>query len=69
MLSPLQYAVTQQNETEPPFQNSYYNMDKEGIYVDSYHRRASFSSKDKFDCGCGWPSFTKAIDPNSIFRI
>ena len=68
MLSPLQYAVTQQNETEPPFQNSYYNMDKEGIYVDVTTGEPLFSSKDKFDCGCGWPSFTKAIDPNSILE-
>jgi len=66
MLTPLQYAVTQQNETEPPFQNSYYDMEKEGIYVDITTGEPLFSSKDKFQSGCGWPSFTKAIDPNTI---
>ncbi len=66
MLTPLQYAVTQQNETEPPFQNLYCDMEKEGIYVDITTGEPLFRSADKFQSGCGWPSFTKAIDPNTI---
>ena len=66
MLTPLQYAVTQQNETEPPFQNLYCDMEKEGIYVDITTGEPLFRSADKFQSDCGWPSFTKAIDPNTI---
>ncbi len=62
-LSSLQYRVTQQAATEPPFQNPYWNNHKDGIYVDIVSGEPLFSSKDKFDSGTGWPSFTKPIDP------
>ncbi|GAE30759.1 peptide methionine sulfoxide reductase MsrB [Halalkalibacter hemicellulosilyticusJCM 9152] len=65
-LSPIQFHVTQENGTEPPFQNEYYNHEEEGIYVDLISGEALFSSKDKFDAGCGWPSFTKPINENEI---
>lgn len=60
-LTKLQYHVTQENGTEPPFKNEYWNNQREGIYVDVVSGEPLFSSKDKFDSGCGWPSFTKPI--------
>lgn len=65
-LSPIQYKVTQENGTEPPFQNEFWNNMKEGIYVDIVSGKPLFSSKDQYDAGCGWPSFTKAIDAEEI---
>ncbi|MBU5483787.1 peptide-methionine (R)-S-oxide reductase MsrB [Clostridium sp. MSJ-11] len=65
-LTPLQYKVTQENATEKPFENEYWNNKKEGIYVDVCSGEPLFTSKDKFDSGCGWPSFTKPIDKSSI---
>lgn len=61
-LSPLAYHVTQENGTEPPFANEYWDNDEEGIYVDIITGEVLFSSTDKYDAGCGWPSFTKPID-------
>ncbi|WP_188453918.1 peptide-methionine (R)-S-oxide reductase MsrB [Virgibacillus oceani] len=61
-LTPIQYHVTQENGTERPFQNEYWDNEKEGIYVEIVSGEVLFSSKDKFDAGCGWPSFTKPID-------
>ena len=61
-LTPLQFAVTQQDKTEPAFRNEYWNHDAEGIYVDVVDGRPLFSSQDKFDSDCGWPSFSKPID-------
>ncbi|WP_337020221.1 peptide-methionine (R)-S-oxide reductase MsrB, partial [Oceanobacillus massiliensis] len=61
-LTPIQYHVTQENGTERPFQNEYWDNDKEGIYVDVVSGEALFSSRDQYDAGCGWPSFTKPID-------
>ena len=60
-LTPLQYAVTQENGTERPFSSELDQFTEEGIYVDIVSGEALFSSKDKYDAGCGWPSFTKPI--------
>lgn len=60
-LTPMQYNVTQKAATEPPFQNEYYNHHEEGLYVDIVSGEPLFSSKDKFDSGTGWPSFTKPV--------
>lgn len=65
-LTPLQYKVTQENGTEPPFQNEYYNEFREGIYVDIVSGKPLFVSTDKFDSGCGWPSFSKPVDQRFI---
>nr|AQS28342.1 hypothetical protein [uncultured archaeon] len=67
-LTPMQYAVTQQCSTEPPFKNEYWNNKKEGIYVDIISGKPLFSSKDKFDSGTGWPSFTKPLDERNIIE-
>ena len=61
-----QFAVTQENATEPPFKNEYWNYHREGLYVDRVSGEPLFSSRDKFDSGCGWPSFTKPIDSASL---
>ena len=61
-LSPLQYQVTQESATEPAFHNEYWNEHREGLYVDIVSGKVLFSSKDKFDSGCGWPSFTRPVD-------
>jgi len=60
-LSPLQYQVTQNCGTEPAFHNEYWNNHREGIYVDVVSGEPLFSSKDKFDSGTGWPSFTRPL--------
>ncbi|MBF0253042.1 MAG: peptide-methionine (R)-S-oxide reductase MsrB [Candidatus Omnitrophica bacterium] len=65
-LTPLQYDVTQQCSTEPPFDNEYWNNKRDGIYVDVVSGEVLFSSKDKFDSGTGWPSFTKPLEENNI---
>ncbi|NAP01486.1 peptide-methionine (S)-S-oxide reductase MsrA, partial [Halomonas sp. MG34] len=65
-LTPIHYHVTQENGTERPFQNDYWNNEEEGIYVDVITGEPLFSSKDKYDAGCGWPSFTKPIDKNQV---
>ncbi|WP_373874560.1 peptide-methionine (R)-S-oxide reductase MsrB [Capnocytophaga catalasegens] len=61
-----QYAVTQENATERPFKNEYWNEFRQGIYVDITTGEPLFVSSDKFDSGCGWPSFSKPIDKNLI---
>ena len=65
-LTPLQYQVTQNNATERPFTSEYNDNYEEGIYVDIVSGEPLFSSKDKFDAGCGWPSFSKPIDDNIV---
>lgn len=60
-LTPMQFYVTQENGTEPPFQNEFDHHFEKGIYVDIVSGEALFSSLDKFDSGCGWPSFSKPI--------
>ncbi len=65
-LTPLQYYVTQEQGTEPPFKNEYWRNEKEGIYVDVVSGEPLFSTLDQFDSGCGWPSFTKPLDPENI---
>ncbi|MGG7618058.1 peptide-methionine (R)-S-oxide reductase MsrB [Bacillus coreaensis] len=64
----MQYEVTQRNGTEPPFRNEYWDQFGEGIYVDIVSGKPLFSSKDKYDAGCGWPSFTKPIDEEEIIE-
>ena len=65
-LTPVQYAVTQENATEPPFRNEYWNEHRKGIYVDVTTGQPLFSSSDKFDSGCGWPSFTQPIETDVV---
>jgi peptide-methionine (R)-S-oxide reductase len=65
-LTPEQYRVTQENGTETPFENSYWDNDEPGLYVDIVSGEPLFTSADKFDSGCGWPSFTKPVAPESI---
>lgn len=66
MLTPLQYEVTQQDGTEPPFENAYWNLKAEGIFVDIVSGEPLFSSKDKYQSGTGWPSFTRPLEPGNI---
>ena len=66
ILSSEQYAVTQKNATEPPFQNEYWDERREGIYIDITTGEPLFVSADKFDSGCGWPSFSKPIDKSLV---
>lgn len=61
-----QYHVTQENGTEPPFRNKFWDHKEDGIYVDIVSGKPLFSSLDKFDSGCGWPSFTKPIDEEEV---
>lgn len=65
-LTPLQYEVTQNGGTEPPFQNEYNKNKEEGIYVDIVSGEPLFSSTDKYDSGTGWPSFTKPVEQSNI---
>ncbi len=65
-LSPIQYEVTRKNATEMPFKNEYWNEFREGIYVDVTTGEPLFVSTDKFESGCGWPSFSKPIDKSLI---
>ena len=65
-LSPEQYEVTQRNGTERPFRNAFWDNKEPGLYVDVVSGEPLFTSLDKFDSGCGWPSFTKPLDSGTI---
>ena len=65
-LTPEQYAVTQHEATERAFSNEYWNNHQDGLYVDVVSGEPLFSSLDKYDSGCGWPSFTKPLDPANV---
>lgn len=65
-LTPMQFNVTQNAATEPPFQNEYDNNHAQGIYVDIVSGQPLFSSLDKFDSGCGWPSFSKPLASTDV---
>jgi len=65
-LTPMQYKVTQENGTEPPFKNAYNENKRPGIYVDIVSGEPLYSSLDKYDSGTGWPSFTKPLEPGNI---
>jgi len=65
-LTPLEYSVTQHADTEPAFRNKYWDNHKPGIYVDIVSGEPLFSSLDKFDSGCGWPSFSKPLNDNKV---
>lgn len=65
-LTPMQFQVTQHAATEPAFRNEFWDNHKQGIYVDIVSGKPLFSSLDKFDSGCGWPSFSKPIIDNEI---
>jgi peptide-methionine (R)-S-oxide reductase len=65
-LTPRQYAVTQENATEPAFDNEFWDKKEAGIYVDVVSGEPLFASTAKFDSGCGWPSFTIPINPGNV---
>lgn len=65
-LTSMQYHVTQEDGTEPAFGNEYWNNHDEGIYVDVVSGEPLFSSRDKYDSGTGWPSFTKPLDAKNV---
>ncbi len=65
-LTPMQYKVTQENGTEPPFQNEYWDEEREGLYVDIVDGTPLFTSHDKFQSNCGWPSFSRPIEEKRV---
>jgi len=65
-LSPEQYRVTQESATERPFRNEFWDNKEPGLYVDIVSGEPLFTSLDKFDSGCGWPSFTKPVEPETV---
>ena len=68
-LTPEQYRVTQQNDTESPGTGEYLDNKEPGIYVDIVSGEPLFASSDKFESGCGWPSFTKPIEPANVKEL
>jgi methionine-R-sulfoxide reductase len=67
-LTPIQFKVTQEDGTEPPFNNAYWDKKDEGIYVDVVSGEPLFSSNDKYDSGTGWPSFSKPIEKDNLIE-
>ena len=67
-LNEMEYLVTQENGTEPPFQNEYWNHFDKGIYVDKLSGKPLFTSEEKFESNCGWPSFSKALNDDEIIE-
>lgn len=67
-LTPIQYAVTQENATERPFTGEYDDVYEQGIYVDIVSGKPLFASSDKFDAGCGWPAFSRPILEEEILE-
>lgn len=65
-LTEMQFHVTQENGTEPPFRNAYWDNTRAGIYVDVVSGEPLFSSTHQYDAGCGWPSFTEPIQQNGV---
>lgn len=65
-LTELQYRVTQREGTEPPFDNEYWDEHRDGLYVDVVSGEPLFSSRDKYDSGTGWPSFTRPLRPEAV---
>lgn len=66
ILTPIQFEVSQENSTEKSFENEFWNNKEEGIYVDINSGEPLFTSLDKFDSGCGWPSFTRPVDDANV---
>ncbi len=69
LLTPMQYRVTQHDDTEPPFRNAFFDHHEAGIYVDVVSGEPLFSSTDKYDSGTGWPSFSKPIARQNIRSV
>ena len=68
-LTPEQFQVTQRSATERPFQNEFWDHDEPGLYVDIVSGEPLFTSLDKFDSHCGWPSFTKPVEPTNVEEL
>ena len=68
-LNEMEYLVTQQTGTEPPFQNEYWNHFDKGMYVDKLSGKPLFTSEEKFESDCGWPSFSKALDDQEVIEL
>jgi len=68
-LTEMQYRVTQESATEPPFDNAYFDHFEKGIYVDVTTGTPLFASTDKFESGCGWPAFSRPIEEEEITEI
>ena len=68
-LTPAQRAVTQEDATEPPFRNEFWDHKEAGLYVDVVSGEPLFTSLDKFDSHCGWPSFTRSLEPDHVLEL
>lgn len=68
-LTPMQFHVTQNSGTEPPFRNEFHDSHEEGLYVDIVSGEPLFSSRDKFDSGCGWPSFARPLAEEALVEL